>query len=299
MLAAVTLLRQEFFGIKRMFDQKLVRPILEAAWPGALAGLLGVFLLNIDIIMLGRIHSATAVGLYAAGQRIVQVLYLPLTIFASALFPTIARLSRDNDRAREASVLEKSLALACLIALPLVIGGVILGKPVISFLYGAEYIGGTLAFQILLVNLLTIFPTAFLANLLLARNQQKKLLLPTAIIALGNVAGNALLIPYFGAAGAAATTIGVQTLYSVLLWNLVGSTTLRAIVHRLYKTVGSVLVMGIAAALFNIIGIPVLLNIAMSGILYFLVIIATREPLAKEALGIVSRVFSVKTPEQQ
>jgi O-antigen/teichoic acid export membrane protein len=90
-LVAIYILRNEFRQIISQFTRRYVRPIIISALPIALYGLFGAFMLNIDIIMLGIWRPAEDIGYYAAGQRILQVLYTIPGIFASAIFSTIAR----------------------------------------------------------------------------------------------------------------------------------------------------------------------------------------------------------------
>ena len=299
MLVAVMLLKRNFMSIPSTFNKMLMKPIMRSAWPIAFSSLIGAFMINVDVIMLGRMRSAAEIGLYAAGQRIVQVLYLLPAIFASALYPTLSRLAKNEESEHESSIIEKSMALTFMIAAPIVMGGIILGKPIIALLFGNDYLAGTLSFQILITTLITIFPTAFLSNLLIAHNKQKKVLVPTATASISNIIGNALLIPYLGIAGAAITTIAVQVIYTGILWRISQNIKQFHVIHRIKKTVIATVMMGVCAAIFQTLHMPVLINIILSGALYATFLLMIKEPLAKEALSIISKTLMLKTPLQQ
>ena len=296
MAIAMMLLKQEFLGLTRAFNVSLVKPLLRSAWPIALMGLLGAFMINVDIIMLGRMRSAAEIGFYAAGQRIVQVLYILPAIFASATFPTLSRLVSTKETDREISILEKMLALVLSITLPVVAGGIILGKPIIAVLYGSAYMPGALVFQTLLLTLLLIFPGTLLGNALIAHDKQKKAALPMAIAAISNVALNVLLIPLYGIVGAAIATVIVQALYITALWRVTGLASPFRVFSRIRKIIAATAGMCIFVVFLEVFRVPVLINIPISALLYAGTLLAIKEPLAKEALDIVLRTFSPKTP---
>jgi len=67
----------------------------------ALLGLLGIIMINTDILMLSFLKSESEVGLYAAANRPVQIFYVIPEILAAALFPITSRLAnKDNNKLR-------------------------------------------------------------------------------------------------------------------------------------------------------------------------------------------------------
>lgn len=175
-LAAVFILREEFTKIISNFDRNLIRPLIKLAWPIAVSGLLGAFMMNVDIIMLGWLRSAQEIGFYSAGQKIVQLFYTLPAIIATALFPVLSRAVGNKEYQKATLIMEKGMATVFAIALPLTIGGIILGKPIINFLYGQEYLPSVLTLQILLITILVIFPQMLLSNLCLPTINKKNLL---------------------------------------------------------------------------------------------------------------------------
>src|SRR5712691_9142536 len=76
MVATLYALRHELGGIFSNFSKQLTGYIVRSAWPFAVAAVMGTLMLNTDILIIGSLLSITDVGLYSAGQRIVQLLYL-------------------------------------------------------------------------------------------------------------------------------------------------------------------------------------------------------------------------------
>lgn len=286
-MVSVSILRKEFFEAIKNFDKKLIKPILEMAWPIALTGFLGAFMINMDIVMLGWFRSETEVGLYSAGQKIIQLLYVLPTIIASAVFPSISRAVKEGIEKNVRSIIEKSASLISLISFPIAAGGLILGRPIMNFLYGSEYDGGTLAFKILTITVLIIFYGGLFSNLILARDQQRKNAVFAGLASLANIVFNAALIPFWGIAGAAISTLLVQTLYYGLMWKTLFKISPFNVAPNIKKIIPATAIMGIFAFLMNCFSINVILNIAASMIVYFGLLFAFKESFTLEAKKIM------------
>ncbi len=286
LLAAVFILREEFLKVIKDFDRKLIRPLLKSSWPIALSGLLGAFMLNIDIIMLGWLRSAQEIGFYSAGQKIIQLLYVLPSIVASAIFPALSRAVGKKEHPKATLIMERGMASIFFLAIPLVVGGIVLGEPIIDFLYGNGYLPGVLNFQILLSTVLIIFPQALLVNLALVYNKQKKLAAYAAFASLGNIGFNALLIPKFGIVGAAISTVIVQTLYISLTWNMIKRINTFKTIASLKKIFTASVLMGISSFFFNKMGMNLIINIVVSVGIYLGILVVLKEKILEELKSI-------------
>ncbi|MFH0806555.1 MAG: flippase [Candidatus Brennerbacteria bacterium] len=282
MLASIYILRKEFSYVVANFRKEMVKEILTAAWPVALFGILGSFMINIDIVMLGWLKSAHDIGLYSSGQRIVQILYLLPTILGSSTFPSVSRFVGSGDHERIGMVTERIMSFVLLMALPLVVGGIVLGEPIIAFLFGSEYVAGAISFKILVATTMFVFPTIALGNLVIVFDRQRKMMGYIAITALSNLLLNAFLIPPLGIVGAALATLTVQIMYAFLMWQ----TSKRLVPLHLFRylkkiTVAS-LAMGVMAFFLQRMGLHVLITIALSGTAYFGLLYMMKERLIDE-----------------
>jgi len=284
------ILRQELKGLIRNFDIKLVKPTMKAALPLAVASLLGVFMLNIDVVILGWLRSATEIGFYAAGQKIIQLLYTLPAIIGSAIFPALSRFYGKDEHQKISLIMEKGMTLVFAFAFPLTLGGIVLANPIINFLYGQEYLPGVLTFQILLLTIMIIFPQTLMSNLVLVYNKQKKIAYFVGFAALGNVILDFLLIPKFGIAGSAAGTVIVQIIYSLLTWNMLKKINPFKTIIYLKKIFFASIILGICSFVFNKIGLNVLLSIAFSATIYLGLLLVLKEKILEE-LKPVLRIF--------
>lgn len=213
-------LRRHFQNMLTNFNRSLIKAIIVTAWPFGLLGIMGVIMLNTDIIMLGWLKTPSEVGYYSAAQKLIQVLYVLPALFAASVFPIMARLVKTDAQAVK-KLLEKSVALVILVSLPIAVLGIAFAEPIVELLFGLEYVPSILTFRILMATILIVYPASLLGYAIFAYDEQRNFIWFVAVAALGNVLFNFLLIPKFGIEGAAVSTILVQLLTNALIWNKV------------------------------------------------------------------------------
>lgn len=274
------------------FRKSLVARIMWEALPFGLLGILGTLMLNTDTLMVGWLtpaaDAARALGLYAAAQRPVFVLYIIPTILSTTLFPAFARLASE-DKARFRSVLERAVSFCFLVAMPLVVGGLVLSAPLVNLLFGPEYAGATAAFSVLLLTMFTVFPGNVISNAVFAFDAQKTFLWYLALGAGTNALLDYILIPRFGIVGSAWATVIAQVLSNAIIWRKLKSLQEFHVLRFLPRAIGASAVMGVAAWLLNFAGLPVLVSIAFGGIVYAGLLYILKEPLLAYALPSLRR----------
>lgn len=287
---AAMLLRKEYGKVWKSFDKKLVRQIVSYSWPLLFMGMLGSFMLNTDNVLIGWFLGEADVGLYAAAQKVVQILYILPAIIASATFPTIARYIASNDSAYIKSIIEKSMSMVFLIAIPIAVGGIILAEPIILFLYKTEFLSSVVTFRILILTVLLTFPGIIIGNLGLAYNRQRDFAKYVGFAALFNTVFDAILIPIYGIAGSAAVTVLAQLITNSLGWRHIKKINNFKTFRYLTKITLAAIVMGTITFTLSYLDINVLLNILISGVLYFAALYIAKEQALQEIIGMVRRV---------
>ena len=281
LLAALWASRSYFKFMFTHFKASIVGPLMQSAWPFAVTSALGVLLTNTDILIISWMRPATDVGIYSAAIRIIQALYLVPAILQYATLPLLSRLANhDNEKFRR--VLERTVGTIFLVSVPLVVGGVIVGTPLIIAIFGSSYASGGLAFKILMITMLVDFPAGLIANALFAYNHQKSLITSSAIGGIGNIVFDLILIPPFGMAGSAVATLAAQTLSNWYLWHTMKKVNYFEVIPRL----GKIAVAGVAMGVFGLVlaaaHINVFLIIAASTLAYVALLYLLREPLFRE-----------------
>jgi len=293
-----------FFAIRkyarRIFSSlsvPLIKPILLSAWPFAVSGLLGVLMVNTDILIIGWLRSAEDVGLYSAALRIIQLLYILPAILASSALPMFSRLARVDDQ-KMRTALTSIVGLAFLAAVPLALGGTLLGEGVIRFIFGNDYAPAGVPFQILMTTMLADFPAVILSNAIFAYNSQKNLVAYAAIGGIANVALDFLLIPPFGIIGSAWATLFAQVISNIYLWRAAKRITGFEIAPRLKNIILASAGMGAVSLSGILMHLHVVPNIFISAAAYFGILHALKDPLLKEIWRIVSPLSSQESTER-
>lgn len=173
--------------------------------PLVLSGIVLMIYLRIDQVMLGAMASPADVGQYAAAVRISEIWYFVPAAIVSSLFPGLVLL-RDSDPALFQEKLQQLYNLLAFLGYAVAVPVSLLSPWLVKLLFGVAYApAGPL--------LAVLIWAGLFANITVVRNAHfitlewgKALLWSTTLGAAGNVLLNLLLIPRFGAMGAAAAT---------------------------------------------------------------------------------------------
>lgn len=199
------------------FSWRLVR----AAPDFFLLALSVVVFSRLDVLVVSKLLSEQAVGIYNAAYQVVRVVNLGAASYSDAIYPAFSRLYRDAPE-RFAAVGRKALQYGLIAVLPLATGATVLAAPLIAAIFRrAQYAEAAPVLQILSWLCVPFLVSAVLSRLLLAGNQQR-ISLQVSLIKLA-AAGCYLLLmtPLWGLRGAAfASVLGTFT-GALLNWHFV------------------------------------------------------------------------------
>jgi O-antigen/teichoic acid export membrane protein len=283
-ILAAFFVRKQFLTIFRYFDLNLIKKIVSSAWPIAFSSVLGMFMINTDVVMLGWLRTAQEIGYYSIGQRFVPVLLTLPNIFATAMFPILSRFAGQKEQQKEKNLNEKSMALIFMIVLPIILGGIILATPIIKLIFGQSYLPAVSAFRILITSLIWIFPNVFLTNIVLVHNYQKKIVKYLILSSVVNIGLNILLIPWWGIIGAAVATLVSQTLYVAPTWLTMKKINNFYTLRYLKKIIAGAIIMAGVSFILNYFNLNVILNIVISTGVYFGILYLLKEKVLGEIL---------------
>lgn len=174
-------------------------------------GLAGVFsrgYSQIDLVLLQHFTTLAAVGVYAVASKIVFALqFVPIALSAS-LFPALAKVTQDT--AETQRLLKGGFQYLMMICIPLSLYLVIFSQPILLTAFGDRYGDAVLPLQILAVSLLFGFLDYPLGAYLNGSGKAHLQTISMGITLVVNVGANLLLIPRFGALGAALAALLAQ-----------------------------------------------------------------------------------------
>jgi PST family polysaccharide transporter len=181
--------------------------LLRASWPLMFSGLAIAVYMRIDQVMLGEmLNDPAEVGLYAAAVRISELWYFIPGAVVSSVAPALIQAKKNDAQLYERRI-QQLLNFMALLAYAVAIPVSLLAGPLVWLLYGADFVAAraTLAVHVWagLFVCLGLAQNTWLLNEGLTRFT----LASTALGAALNVALNLVLIPDYGAFGAAIATL--------------------------------------------------------------------------------------------
>jgi len=187
------------------FSATQFRRLVTAALPMMLSGIVLMIYLRIDQVMLGAMAPQQEVGLYAAAVRISEIWYFVPAAIVSSVFPGIVSLKNNSPDAFSLRI-QQLYKLMTFMGYVIAISVTLLAPWIIQLLFGASYAPAAPLLAILIW-------AGLFANITVARNAHlialdrgQALLWCTSAGAASNILLNLLLIPPYGATGAAVST---------------------------------------------------------------------------------------------
>jgi O-antigen/teichoic acid export membrane protein len=172
----------------------------------------------IDATILARLAPAEVMGWHAASRRMIGVLIFPATTLSFAIYPTVARLTRESAERLE-SLFRVALRVMILTSVPSAVGTAVFAAPAVHLIYGTgrfEQVVPNL--QILSGWVLLVYFTIFLGSLLMAQGRALAWSGVQSLCLVVSAAADPLLIPLFqrsqgnGALGVSVATVASEVL---------------------------------------------------------------------------------------
>jgi len=202
------------------WNNKLFRVILRQSIPFALVVLLMTMYTRIDAIMLERLlpNGEKEAGIYAAGYRLLDAANMICFLFAGLLLPMFARMLKKRENIEE--LLGMSSRIMLVLTLSASVAVCFHATPIMQWLY-ADYEGSMASVLILLmIGFNAIGVINIIGTLLTANGNLLQMNIVFVIGIVINVISNYFLILWYGAWGAALTTVVTQTFVAIAEYRL-------------------------------------------------------------------------------
>ncbi len=188
------------------------------------AGIAVALYLRLDQILLAEFMDNKAVGLYSAALKLSEMWYVIPTVIVSSATPYLTTLYSQSPQSPDAyrQKLQQLLNMLMRVAFLIVIPMVLLARVLMQWLYGAAYAEAGLILSIHIVAAVFVFQGVGISAAMVIEQRTRLLWWQTLAGVLCNIALNSVLIPLYGAAGAAVALVLSQLFvnYGVLaLWS--------------------------------------------------------------------------------
>jgi O-antigen/teichoic acid export membrane protein len=161
---------------------------------------------RIDLLMFKTLGGTTAeAGVYGAAQNVSMALSVISVAFPPLLLATLTRLNESGARREAAAITSEALrVVAWLLPLAGIAQGA--GPQIASWLFGSTFEAGGALLGLLTLAAVAQVAVAVVIMTLSAARMPNAFLGPAVAMLAGTIAGGAMLIPRYGAMGAAAAT---------------------------------------------------------------------------------------------
>ena len=208
---ALTYRRRGFVLGDWRFERGLAVQLLKYSWPLMLSGFLISIHMRVDQVMLGHMLGNNAVGIYSVAVKLSEFWYFMPTLIVSSLMPYFIGLRETNVKLYNHQL---NRLYSLMFWMGIAVGFIALagGQFIIDLAFGTAYAE---SYQALIYN---IWAGVFVAQAvtrgiwLISENLQKYRLVNNLLAVLVNITGNIRLVPRYGIAGAAISTLVTQFL---------------------------------------------------------------------------------------
>lgn len=217
----------KYIKFRPRFNFPLWRIVLIDSFPLALLSAIGIIHFKIDTVILSIIKGPVDVGIYGIPYKVLETITVIPGIFIGNIFPILTSYFHAKDN-RLDSAIQKAFDFMVMLAVPIVIGLMVLSRPIINLIGGEDYLitstvsvyGHAIAAPQVLMILglavgVTFLPMVF-SGILIVTNKQKSQIVPMIVITAINIALNLIFIPRYSYFASAIITVFTETI--VLIW---------------------------------------------------------------------------------
>ena len=246
---------------------------------------------NLDKVMLGLMATKVDVGYYGAAVRIKSILVSVVTSLGTVLLPRASYYVEHGLMEDFHKISRKAVNFVFVAAVPLMLYFMLFAKQGIFLLSGEEYAGAIVPMQLIMPTLLFIGLSNILGiQILVPLGREKTVLWSIIAGAVVDVILNALTIPAYGAAGAAAATTVAEGVVLAVQIIALRQESMAAFRQVQFWKIGLGLAAGCAASMWVAnLGLGSFWALALSACLFFagygLVLLVLKEKLLGEVLG--------------
>lgn len=217
-LIAGLLLREKLRPLGTSGEKLKGQEVLKIAQPVWVVNISLIALTQVDLWIIGLFRSESEVAIYGAAMRLVALVAMPLLIVNAVVPPFIAEMYTRGNR-KHLEVALRTAATTASIPASLALGLVILlGGPILGFVYGDFYRGGATVLILLSLGQLVNVWAGPCGLVLIMTGHQTLMMAITIGCGLITVVGSLLLVKHYGAigvAGVAAVTMMLQNVLSL------------------------------------------------------------------------------------
>jgi len=207
---------KKYVNFSLNFDFNSWKKILAQSYPLALGAVLTMFYFKFDTVLLSLMKSSVEVGIYSLPYRILEILIFFPSIFTGLIMPPMAKHIFSEPH-RFKNIIQKSMDVLLMAAVPLVIGTILLSQKIIIFLSSIDFVKSVDVLNILIFATAIIFISQLFYNIIVVLEKQKDFIRIFAIGAVFNIVSNLIFIPKYSYYATSFNTVLTELLVIYLM----------------------------------------------------------------------------------
>ncbi len=239
--------------IRYRFDWIFWKEVVLKALPYGMALILGTVYFRIGTVIMSLDPSLSHdIGLYGVAMRFLEIVIIIPAFFMNSILPVLTRAIKENLIPKIRNILQYALDFMALAALPTLVGGYLLSKPLVAAISSDEFVGiggvagSDTALRIVLFAMVLVFFHAVFTFTLVALGKQSRLLLINLVAVIVNVSLNLYFVPRYSFVAVSVIAVISETIILLSAATLVMRTLhLRPNPTVLIKSTLSALTMGL------------------------------------------------------
>jgi O-antigen/teichoic acid export membrane protein len=181
-----------------------------AAWPLAVTGAIVLLYFRVSTLMLAKLEGLGAVASYTPAYKLSEAFLLLPAALAGTTLPVLAAALRRGPSRAGIRAYESALLVSLALSVPFAIGATVLGRFVLTHLFGPSYAGSALALTILGWATVLMSLNIQTTNALIALDRERLVMAVTVVNLATNIVANLLLIPRLSFNGSAYATLATE-----------------------------------------------------------------------------------------
>ena len=278
--------------------RSLVKKLSAFAFPVFLTSVVGLVIGYMDTLMLTMFRSLQEVGYYQTARPMSDMLFSVAGSVLIVFFPMVSELWAKHEKKLLKNMVRFLMKFSFILAIPVVLIFVAFPETIIRIFFGADYVAGAVALQILSVMTIFHLMTGILNSTLAGIGKPAVTTAITSVMAVFNFIFNLVLIPVYGIVGAAFTSLASYMVGTVLLFyytrKFVGFSFPAAPFAK--SVAGGILTLLFIFGLKSLLALPPVYMVAVIGILSFAFYaswaLATKA-VTRDDLNLIARIVPV------
>jgi O-antigen/teichoic acid export membrane protein len=202
------------------FDWVAWRHLLKEAVPLAVGGVLTVAFYRIDIVMLSKLDTFDATGVYGITYKFADLIHVASSSLTVAMMPLLVRAWPDHLPAF-GRTFRRAFLLSTVVGVAAMVQFLLFARPAISLLYGERYGVAATAAKLVVAGEVVHFFTGLSLTTLIATGRHRQYPLVALVGVVLNVSLNLWLIPLLSYNGAAVATLITESIVAAALGAIV------------------------------------------------------------------------------